>query len=53
MVLTREKARFIIEDRVSIALQNWLQDTWVADEHFYSTLDSIKSIERDPVVIMT
>ena len=53
VVLTRERAEFIIEDRVSIGLQNWLKDTLIPDEHFYSTIDSIKSYEQDPAVIMT
>ena len=48
VVLTREKVKFIIEDPLSFELLNWLQHTWVADEHFYSTIDSIKSYRRVP-----
>ena len=46
VVLTREKVKFIIEHPISFELLNWLQHTWVADEHFYSTIDSIKSFRR-------
>ena len=48
VVLTRERAEFIVGDPISHRLQNWLQHTWVADEHFYSTIDSIKSYKQDP-----
>ena len=48
VLLTREKVKFIIGDPISFKLLDWLQHTWIADEHFFSTLDSIKSYKRDP-----
>ena len=33
----------MINDQLAISLQDWLQDTSFPDEHFYSTLASVKS----------
>ncbi len=43
VVLTRQLAESILSDPVAIALLNFLQTTIVPDEHFYSTLATVKS----------
>lgn len=33
----------MINDQLAISLQNWLEDTLIPDEHFYSTLATVNS----------
>lgn len=42
VILTREFVDFILEDPIAIELYNWLKDTSVPDEHFYSTLATLE-----------
>ena len=43
MALDRVKAKSMINDQLAISLQDWLEDTYIPDEHFYSTLATVKS----------
>ncbi|TRY61224.1 hypothetical protein TCAL_10076 [Tigriopus californicus] len=42
VILTREFVDFVLEDPIAIELYNWLKDTSVPDEHFYSTLATLE-----------
>ena len=43
VALDRVKAKSMINDQLAISLQDWLEDTYIPDEHFYSTLGTVKS----------
>ena len=43
VALTRVDATRMVNDQLAISLQDWLEDTWVPDEHFYSTLATVMS----------
>ena len=45
VALTRAWAKIVVNDALSISLQDWLKHTWIPDEHFYSTLASVKSYD--------
>ena len=47
VALTRAEAKSVINDALAISLQDWLKDTWVPDEHFYSTLATVKSYDME------
>lgn len=42
VILTKEFVDFVTEDPLSFELYNWLQDTSVPDEHFYSTIATVR-----------
>ena len=43
VVLDRVKAKNMVNDQLAISLQSWLEDTLIPDEHYYSTLATVKS----------
>ena len=43
VALTRVDTTRMVNDQLAISLQNWLEDTWIPDEHFYSTLATVVS----------
>ncbi len=47
VVLTRKFANFIINDKIAIDLYNFLQLTSIPDEHFYSTLITVQSYDKE------
>ena len=42
VALRRDFAHFVVHDSLSIDLLHFLQNTFVPDEHFYSTLATVK-----------
>ena len=42
VALNRETAKFITGHEVSIGYYNWIKDTYCPDEHFFSTLATLK-----------
>ena len=42
VALKRDFAHFVVHDSLSINLLNFLQNTYVPDEHFYSTLATVE-----------
>ena len=42
VALLRPFVKFVLEDSISWTFWNWLQDSYVPDEHFYSTLVTIQ-----------
>ena len=40
VALVRGAVDFILHSPVTMALQNWLNDTWVPDETFFSSLNT-------------
>ena len=44
VALTRQFTDAVLNDKFAWALYDWLSDTWIPDEHFYSTLAAIKEI---------
>ncbi len=47
VVLTREFANFVVHDKVAIDFYNFLALTSIPDEHFYSTLITIQSYDKE------
>ena len=45
VALTRAWAKMAVNDTLAISLQDWLEDTVIPDEHFYSTLASVESYD--------
>ena len=43
VALDRVKAKYMVNDELAILLQDWLESTYIPDEHFYSTLATVKS----------
>ena len=43
VALDRVKAKNMVNDQLAIALQSWLEYTFIPDEHYYSTLATVKS----------
>ena len=42
VALQRDFAHFVVHDSLSINLLNFLQNTEIPDEHFYSTLATVE-----------
>ena len=53
VALRRDFAHFVVHDSLSIDLLNYLQNTNVPDEHFYSTLATVKWSKIKLKVCMT
>ncbi len=53
VALTREFSEFVVGDPLAIAFTNWIQMTSVPDEHFYSTLATVKSYDKKVTVIQS
>ena len=46
VMIRRDFANFLINHPVSIAMQEFMQDTMVPDEHTYATMSRIKHIDE-------
>ena len=43
VALDRVKAKTMVNDQLAISLQSWLEYTYIPDEHYYSTIATVKS----------
>jgi hypothetical protein len=43
VALTRDFVNFLVEDAFVWTFYDWIKETWVPDEHFYSTLGILRT----------